>query len=238
MDPRQRRVSEIMRREVATLGVAERLDLAQDIMQLGRVRHMPVVEGNRVVGIVSSRDLLAASLSKALDFDAQSRRTFLRSVEVGEVMSRELVKVGPDATLAEVADLLVKRQIGCVPVVGPDDVLLGLVTETDLIRSTLLESGDEGGILDVPTKSESRTWVEGEIEELRRVRDELRVRAHLAKADLRDQWERLEGRFDDLERRLKQASRAAEEPLRALEKDARRVLDDLREGYRRFKAAL
>lgn len=238
MHPRQRPVSEIMRREIATLEVGERLDLVQDIMQLGRVRHLPVVQGDRIVGIVSHRDLLSASLSKTLDFDARARRTFLHSVEVGEVMAKQVVKVGPQATLGEVADLMVKRQIGCVPVVDPGDVLLGLVTETDLIRAALLEECDEEGVLEVAKKSDFASWVEDELDDLRRLRDELRVRGHLARADLRDQWERLEKRLGDLERRVKQASRAAEEPLRELEKDARQILDDLREGYRRIKAAL
>jgi len=70
MDLRQRPVSEIMRREVATLTAGEKLDLTQDIMNLGRVRHLPVLDAEqRVIGIVSHRDVLAAAMSQVLDFD-------------------------------------------------------------------------------------------------------------------------------------------------------------------------
>jgi CBS domain-containing protein len=114
-------------------------------MRLGRVRHIPVLEGERVVGVVTQRDLLAASLSKALAFDPQQRRTFMRSVDVGEVMSREVVTVAPGASLGEAAALLLARRIGCLPVVKPDGTLVGLVTETDLLRAAFLP--DEGAIL-------------------------------------------------------------------------------------------
>ncbi len=143
-----RPVSEIMRTEIASLGVGDRLDLAEDIMRLGRVRHMPVLEDSRIVGLVSARDLLAASLTKVLDFDPPHRRSFLKSVEVGEVMSRELATISPSTTLQEAAELFVKRKIGCLPVVEPDQTLVGLVTESDLLRAAFEIGGqpdDETG---------------------------------------------------------------------------------------------
>jgi CBS domain-containing protein len=153
MDLRRRRVSEIMRSEVVILAPGERLDLTQDLMNLGRVRHMPVVAEGRLVGIVSQRDLLAASLSKAIDFDATSRRTFLHSVEVGEVMTKDVVTGRPDTTLEEAARILVRNKIGCLPIVSPERTLLGLVSETDLISAAYLdeESPEEGRTVDVTT---------------------------------------------------------------------------------------
>ena len=63
MNREDRPVSKIMRREVATLAAEEKLDLADDIMRLGRVRHMPVTQDSKLVGIVSTRDLMAAAES-------------------------------------------------------------------------------------------------------------------------------------------------------------------------------
>jgi CBS domain-containing protein len=134
-------VEAVMQREVASVRSDERLDFVDDVMALGRVRHMPVVDGGKLVGIVTQRDLLAASLSRALDFDARERRTFLRSVEVGEVMSRKPITVGPKAKLSEAAQLLLRHKIGCLPVVGPDGEALGLLTETDLLRAAYAEEG-------------------------------------------------------------------------------------------------
>jgi len=140
-----RRVSEVMESEIVTLAASDRLDLADDVMRLGHVRHIPVLDDGRVVGIVTHRDLLAASLSKTLAFDPKQRRTFLHSVDVGEVMTRDVVTVAPDATLGEAAGLLLGRKIGCLPVVKPDGTLVGLVTETDLLRAAFLR---EEGVID------------------------------------------------------------------------------------------
>jgi CBS domain-containing protein len=138
MSVEARRVSDVMQSEVVTLDASDRLDLADDVMRLGRVRHIPVLADGRVVGIVTQRDLLAASLSKALEFDPRQRRTFMHSIDVGEVMSREVVTVAADARLGEAAALLLGRRIGCLPVVKPDGTLVGLVTETDLLRAAFL----------------------------------------------------------------------------------------------------
>jgi CBS domain-containing protein len=128
MNAGDRPVSDVMQREVATLEESERLDLADDIMRLGRVRHMPVVDGKRVKGIVSQRDLFAASLSKTIDFEPTERRAFLHSIDVSEVMSQEVVSVSPETTLREAARRMLRHGIGCLPVVE-GDALVGLVTE-------------------------------------------------------------------------------------------------------------
>jgi CBS domain-containing protein len=239
MDPRTRRVSEVMQTEVATLAPDERLDLADDVMRLGRVRHMPVLDEGRVVGLVSSRDTLAASLTRSLEFEPSSRRAFLRSVQVSEVMSRDLVTVEPDATLQQAAELMVRRKIGALPVVKPDGTLVGLVTETDLLAAALLGEGDEVSIAaeDVEAESPAKKLRE-EFEALKRVRDELRVRIHLARADARDIWERTEHKVQEVEAKLKVVSRGAEEPLHDVVEAARGLLREIREGYRRIRDAL
>lgn len=132
-------VSTIMRREFVSVGEKEQLDFADRVLRLGRFRHLPVVRDGRLVGILSSRDVLAAALSRFLDFEDGQRRTFLRSVEVSEVMTRQVVQVRPETGLREAARLLVDHKVGCLPVVGADGMLEGLVTETDLLRAAYLE---------------------------------------------------------------------------------------------------
>jgi len=235
MDLRQRPVSEIMRREVVTVTVGEKLDLTQDIMNLGRVRHLPVLDDEqRVIGVVSHRDVLAAALTQVLHFDAKARRTFLRSIEVGEVMAKDPVTVGPDALLGAVAEIFIERKIGCVPVVAVNGELLGIVTESDLLAAAYLF--EEG--VPVVEKGDFKGWVTGELDELRRIRDELRVQARLGRAEMRDRWEALECSLDELEGKAKRASRAAEPTLRELERDVRKLATDLRDGYRRIRDAI
>jgi CBS domain-containing protein len=137
----QRAVAEIMQAQPMTLRANESLDMTEDLMSLGRVRHLPVMDGERLVGVVSLRDLLACSLSRALDFDGRERRVFLKSVTVREAMSQRLITVSPKSTLAEAAALMLRNRIGCLPVVEGEK-LVGIVTETDLIRAAYFEGED------------------------------------------------------------------------------------------------
>ena len=91
---------------------------------------------------------------------------------------------------------------------------------------------------DVVTNASLAEWLEGELNDLRRIRDELRVRAHLGKAELRDRWQALEQAFQRLEQDAKRIGVAAEQPLQRLEDDARQLVRDLREGYRRIRDAI
>jgi CBS domain-containing protein len=129
-----RPVSEIMRSQFVTLGVKDKLDLADALMHFGRVRHLPVLDGDRLVGLLSQRDVLAHALSKALEFDAQERRTFLHSIDVAEAMSRKPVTVRRETSLREAARLVLAHRIGSLPVVDDAGRAVGLVTETDLLR--------------------------------------------------------------------------------------------------------
>ena len=134
MDPRDRTVASVMRAEFASVSSRDRLDLVDDVMKLGQVRHMPVIDDGELTGVVSQRDLLAASLSCALDFAGSQRRTFLRSVGVDEVMARNPVTANPDTPLGVAARAMLENRIGCLPVVDDKGRPVGLLTETDLVR--------------------------------------------------------------------------------------------------------
>jgi CBS domain-containing protein len=123
-----------MNRDVVTLAVDDALDIAKDIMTLGRIRHLPVVgAGGRLVGIVTQRDLLKASLSSVLSLSARAERDWLAKVRVGDVMSSPVVTIGPDVPVSEAVETMLVRKFGCLPVVD-DGTLVGLVTETDCLR--------------------------------------------------------------------------------------------------------
>jgi CBS domain-containing protein len=127
------RVRDIMETKLVTISANERLSMVEDIMTLGRVRHMPVVLSGRLVGVVSERDLLRASLSVLSEHRDAERRAFLHVVEISRVMSTPPIVIGPDATIEEAALLMADKKIGCLPVVS-GDALVGMVTETDVLR--------------------------------------------------------------------------------------------------------
>ncbi len=136
-EPGERRVSDVMRRDFVGVGRDDRIELADRLMRLARIRHLPVLEDGVVVGILSNRDLLVASLSKLLKFGEAERQAFLHAIEVSEAMSEDPVTIGPDRTLSEAAREMLARRIGCLVVTDERGTAVGLLTETDLLRAAI-----------------------------------------------------------------------------------------------------
>lgn len=146
MSRRNLLVRDLMRTEVVTLDESDDLRLADDIMRLGRIRHMPVTSGGRLVGILSQRDLFRAAVSSVIRLKATEQRSWLASVPVKEVMVTEIVMASPEAPIGEAVDLMLERKIGCLPVVDQGR-LVGLLSESDCLRllGRLLSEGAGGG---------------------------------------------------------------------------------------------
>lgn len=123
----------IMQEKIVTISAGESLSTVEDIMRLGRVRHMPVVSGGRLVGVVSERDLLRTSLSSLSSHRSDERKAFLYAVEIGRVMSQPPIVIAPEATVRQAAQVMAENKIGCLPVVEGEE-LIGIVTETDVLR--------------------------------------------------------------------------------------------------------
>ena len=127
------RVCDVMTQEVTTLKQNDQLSLANDIMQLGRVRHLPVLEDERPPGRnLSQRDLFRGALAHALGYGQHAQRKMLDSLLVKEVMSSDVITTGPDTPLVEAARVLLERKIGCLPVVEGGQ-LVGILTEADFV---------------------------------------------------------------------------------------------------------
>ena len=126
-------VRKIMQTKIVTISSGESLSTVEDIMRLGRVRHMPVVASGKLVGVVSERDLLRTSLSSLSSHRSAERKAFLYAVEIARVMSQPPIVIQPDATIRQAARVMAENKIGCLPVVE-DEELVGIVTETDVLR--------------------------------------------------------------------------------------------------------
>jgi CBS domain-containing protein len=126
-------VRDLMQTEVTTLRVTDDLGLADDIMELGRIRHLPVMKGSKLVGIVSQRDLLCAAVSSVLGMRRSTERSWLKKISVREVMTKKVVTIAPGETIRAATTLMLKKRIGCLPVLD-GDALVGLLSETDCLR--------------------------------------------------------------------------------------------------------
>lgn len=137
-------VRDLMARDVVTLDVEDRLDLAEGIMRLGRIRHLPVVSGEQVVGILSQRDLFRAAVSSLLQLGGEAERKWLAAVPVKAVMTPQVFTIGPDLPIRSAVGIMIERRIGCLPVVD-DGKLVGLLSESDCLKhlAHVLDIADE-----------------------------------------------------------------------------------------------
>ena len=134
------KVKEVMVKEVATLDVNDELSLANDIMRLGRIRHLPVVEGTRLAGIISERDLFRSSLAQALGYGGQASRDLMKTLRIKDIMVKEVTTISPEAGVCDAVRTMMDKKIGCLPVVE-NDRLVGLITETDILLQYLKDCG-------------------------------------------------------------------------------------------------
>lgn len=122
MHRRTTTVEDVMTTALTTIHPEEPVDTADLEMKLADIRHIPVVgRRNRLVGILSDRDLLR-SLGGP------------RGRAIADIMTRQVYTVRPGDPASRAVDLLLEHKIGCVPVLGDEEELVGIVTETDFLR--------------------------------------------------------------------------------------------------------
>ncbi|AEI69054.1 CBS domain-containing protein [Corallococcus macrosporus] len=120
-------VGDLMVRDVITLQETDGLLRGDDVLKLQHIRHLPVLRGRKLVGLVSHRDLIRALARHPASFGAPPR-------SMADIMTRELETVTPDTTAREAIHRLLDHRFGCLPVVDGEGALVGIVTEADFLR--------------------------------------------------------------------------------------------------------
>lgn len=127
-------VSTIMTKDVVKLNITDDLTKAETLFKKHHIRHIPVVSGNKIIGMLSYTDLLRISFADAVDEDeTEVDVTVYNMFSIEQVMARNLVTVSPETTIKEVAEILASKEFHALPVVE-DELLVGIVTTTDLIK--------------------------------------------------------------------------------------------------------
>ena len=128
----QKTVREVMTTELVSLKLNDTLRLADDLMNLAKLRHFPVLDDGKVVGLVIQADLLYASMRSLARHPKDTPRRALGMVSVRDVM-RPATTVSADTTLRDAARMMVEREIESLLVLEGEK-LVGLVSRTDLLR--------------------------------------------------------------------------------------------------------
>jgi len=127
-------VRDVMTKDVATLERNDKLTVADDVMRLGRIRHLPVVDSDgNLAGIVSQRDLFHSGLLRALGYGSHAKAQALDSLVLKEAMKTDVVTLSPDAPLLQAATIMLERKVGCVVVVEGQKIV-GILTESDFVK--------------------------------------------------------------------------------------------------------
>lgn len=135
---------DVMSRDVFTLDRNEKLRVADDVMKQKRIRHIPVLDRDGMLcGIITQRDLFRGILLKSLGYGSRAEERLLESLAVKDAMHEDVVTTTPDAPLGDIANLMMDRKIGCVPVVEGER-LVGLISEADFVKRFATDGvGDE-----------------------------------------------------------------------------------------------
>jgi len=121
------------------------------IMREKGIRHLPVMEQEKLVGVVAWMDLLHALPSMAKTLSVFETNYLLANLHIQDVMSSPAITVPEDAPLEEVARLMVDKEIGCLPVMR-NGAMVGLITETDIFETFVEILGGENASLRVTVR--------------------------------------------------------------------------------------
>jgi acetoin utilization protein AcuB len=139
-------VRNFMTLEPAVVSPDDNFTQAMHILRKCKVRHLPVIENNRLVGVVVEKDLLSNQPSQATTLSLYEIYSLLESLRIRQMMSYPAITVEGDCPLEEAARIMVENTISCLPVMDGDK-LVGIITETDIFKALVeLFGGEAEGV--------------------------------------------------------------------------------------------
>lgn len=126
-------VSQIMSKDLAILNPTQSLYEAEKLFKEKGIRHIPVTEGDKLVGVLSYSDLLKISYADVTEGEEEVEAIVYDMFTIPQVMAKVPVTITPETTIKEVIEILAKQTFHSLPVVENDE-LVGIVTTTDLLN--------------------------------------------------------------------------------------------------------
>jgi acetoin utilization protein AcuB len=126
-------VRDFMTAEMITVQEVDTLLDATMFFVRSTFRHLPVVRGRQLVGIITERDVKQYAPSVLSGISAEDYNRIMETTPISRVMARDPITVRPDQSVLEAAKLLYTKRLGCLPVVQ-DSELVGIITTTDMLK--------------------------------------------------------------------------------------------------------
>jgi CBS domain-containing protein len=126
-------ISSLMSKEVITLNLSDSLYSAEKRMKINHIRHMPVVDGDNLIGLLSLSDLQRISFIDAYSKEGTEDTPVYNMLSIKDMMIKNPLTAKPDTTILEVSKLLASKEFHSLPVVDKDK-LVGIITTTDLLN--------------------------------------------------------------------------------------------------------
>ena len=130
-----------MSRTVFTIDLNESIHDAMKLLKKHDIRMLPVMKKDKLVGVITDRDIKRASASDATTLSVHELNYILSKVKVSEIMSDKPITVPFDYTIEETAEVLLNHKISGVPVVDHDGGIVGTITQTDIFREIISSAG-------------------------------------------------------------------------------------------------
>jgi CBS domain-containing protein len=126
-------VKELMMDQLYTLKPTNTVHQARDLMLDKQIRHIPIVDNSgKFIGLLTKRDILAASISSLAEIDNKERDELEDGIPISEIMITDVVVAQEDTNLLDAAQHLLGQKHGCLPIFR-DDKLVGILTESDFV---------------------------------------------------------------------------------------------------------
>jgi acetoin utilization protein AcuB len=130
------KVSDWMTPDPVTLTEDDQVKTAVRHLLSSGIRHVPILRGDKLVGIVTDRDLRRALPSIEAGASPERYQAFMEETALRDIMSSDPVTCGPDTDLVDAVEILVERKVGAIPVIE-DGKLVAILTQIDVMRAFL-----------------------------------------------------------------------------------------------------
>ncbi|MEO9805813.1 MAG: CBS domain-containing protein [Reichenbachiella sp.] len=131
---RREHISAIMTRDVLTIDVNQSLHEVNEILAKNHIRHLPVVSGEELVGIISQTDILRISFGNTFGAGQEDAdEAIFDMLSINQVMKHEPMIIGQNQTIREAAQIFTEQEFHALPVLDGDKIV-GIVTTTDIIK--------------------------------------------------------------------------------------------------------